>query len=123
MMTNHVHLRSPTETDLGGSTGSPVDVHIFNPLQTMANLDAGLLTREIAEEVEMGAEFMPRARRGEHRCILCRRPFAGLPARIAWLETPGGTKRALFGVCQPCDGPDVEQRLLERLGAQEKVIN
>ena len=66
---------------------------------------------------------MPGARRGEHCCILCRKLFAGPPVRMAWLDTPGGTKRALFGVCEACDGPDVEQRLIERLGAQEKVIN
>jgi hypothetical protein len=108
---------------LGGSPGFPVDVHIFNPLETMAHLEAGVFSREVVEQVEMGAEFLPRARREEHACILCRRPFVGLPARIAWLETPGGTKRALFGVCKACDGPDVEQRLIERLGAREKVIN
>ena len=71
----------------------------------------------------MAAEFLPRARRGEHKCVQCERRFHGTPALIAWLQTPGGTKRALFGVCEECNGPDIKRRLIERLGAQEMAIN
>jgi hypothetical protein len=75
------------------------------------------------EQVEIGAEFMPRARRGEHRCILCRKLFVGPPARIGWLETRGGSRRTLFGACADCDGPDIDERLRERLGAVKMTVN
>ena len=71
----------------------------------------------------MGAEFLPRARRGEHKCVQCERRFDGLPALVAWLQTPGGTKRALFGVCEKCNGPDVKQRLIGRLGGIETALH
>jgi hypothetical protein len=114
---------SPSETDLGGRPGYPVDIHSFRPVETAARILGGELTPELVEQVEMGAEFMPRARRGEHPCIFCRKRFAGAVARIAWLETPGGTKRALFGVCEECDGPDVAEQLNKRLGAVRTTVN
>jgi hypothetical protein len=112
----------PTETDLGGQPGFPLDVRIFNPLQTVARLMQEGMTPELIDQVEMGAAFMPRARRGEHSCVLCARPFVGIPARIGTLETPGGTKRALFGACQTCNGPNIERRMIEQLG-EETAIN
>jgi hypothetical protein len=32
-------------------------------------------------------------------------------------------QRALFGICKECDGPDVEERLIERIGAVRATIN
>jgi hypothetical protein len=116
-------ISCPSETDLGGRPGDPVDLRAFNPAKTPARILGGELTRELVEHVEMGAEFLPRARRGEHKCIQCERRFVGPPALIAWLQTPGGSKRALFGVCQDCDGPDVERRLIERLGATKVALH
>ena len=116
-------MATPTETQLGGTKGFPVDIKIFNPLGTFAQIAAGRLDAEIREQVEMGAELLPAARRGAFDCLLCRKPFHGLPALAGWLETPGGTRRAAFGVCQRCDGPDVREKLLARLGAVETTIN
>jgi hypothetical protein len=113
----------PTETDLGGRPGDPVDLHAFNPAETAARILAGELTPELVEQVEIGAEFLPRARRGEHKCIQCERRFTGTPTLIAWLQTPGGTKRALFGVCEECNGPDVKRRLIARLGGTEMTLH
>ena len=61
------------------------------------------LTPALVEQVEMGAEFMPRVREGRHDCVLCRKPLSGILALIGCLETPGGGNRALFGVCELCD--------------------
>jgi hypothetical protein len=71
----------------------------------------------------MGAELLPAARRGAFDCLLCRKPFRGLPVLAGWLETPSGTRRAAFGVCQSCDGPDVREKLLARLNAVEATIH
>ena len=124
-MTAHAKGRrhDPIETQLGGTPGFPVDVRIFNPLETVARIAAGRFTPEIVEQAEMGAEFLPAARRGEFDCVLCRKPFVGLPVLVGWLETPGAPRRAAFGVCQSCDRPDVKERLYERLGAVETAIN
>lgn len=111
------------ETDLGGRPGDPVDLRCFSPTETAARVLAGELTPELVEQVEMGAEFLPRARRGENKCLECERRFSGLPALVAWLQTPGGTKRALFGVCEQCNGPDAKLRLIKRLGATEMALH
>jgi hypothetical protein len=113
----------PTETDLGGRPGDPVDIRTFSPAETAARILGGELTPELVEQVEMGSEFLQRANRGEHPCIFCRKPLTGLVARISWLETPRGTKRAVFGICEECNGPDVKQRLIERLRATEMAIH
>jgi hypothetical protein len=115
-MTSARRIRPP---DLGGRPGYPVDIRAFNPVETAARILSGELTPELVEHVEMGSEFLPRARRGEHNCILCERRFTGMPGLIAWPETPGGTKRALFGICKECDGPNVE----ERIGAVRATVN
>jgi hypothetical protein len=62
-------------------------------------------------------------RRGEHKCAQCKQRFVGPVALIAWLQTPGGTQRALFGICEECKAPDIKRRLIEQLGAQEMAIN
>jgi hypothetical protein len=113
----------PTETDRGGRPGDPVDLRTFSPAETAARILGGELTPELVEHVEMGSQFLPRATRGEHKCITCERRFARTPAVIAWLQTPGGSKRALFGVCEDCDGPDLERRLIERLGATKVALH
>jgi hypothetical protein len=58
-------------TQLGGTAGFPVDIKIFNPLETQ--IAAGRLDAEIREQVEMGAELLPAARRGTFDCLLCRK--------------------------------------------------
>ena len=114
---------SPSAPDLGGRPGYPVDIHTFSPVETASRILGGELTPQLVEHVEMGSKFLPRARRGEHNCILCERRFTDAVATIAWLQTPSGTKRALFGVCEECDGPDVKRRLIERLGATEMALH
>jgi hypothetical protein len=113
----------PSATQLGGQPDYPVAVKFLSPLKVIADLIAGRFSRELMEMVEIGAECLPAARRGELDCILCRKPFVGLPVRIGWLETPGGSRRALFGACVDCDGPDIDERLCERLGATEMTVN
>jgi hypothetical protein len=114
-----MRTRVPTEVQLGGTPGYPIDVKIFRPLATVANMIAGRLDAEIREQVEMWAELLPAARRSEFDCLLCRKPFREPPAVAGWLSTLGGSRRALFGACQDCDGPDVEERMREQLGAVE----
>lgn len=112
------------ETDLGGQPGDPVDLHCFSPLETAKRILGGELTQALVEQVEVGAEFLPRARRGEHKCIQCARAFVGTPALVAWLQTPAGGKRAVFGVCAPCaDDPNFKQRIFDRLHATETTIH
>jgi hypothetical protein len=113
----------PTETQSGGCEGYPVEIKIFDPRETAKRALDGCFTDEIREQIEVGSELLPAARRGEFDCLLCRKPFHSLPALAGWLETPGGTRRAAFGVCQSCDGPDVKERLLERLGAVKMGIH
>ena len=105
------------ESDLGGDPGDPVDLRAFSPTEVAARILAGELTAALVEMVEIGAAFLPRARAGLHRCAQCEQPFNGTPALIAWLQTPNGTKRALFGICEECNGPDIKQLLISRLGA------
>ena len=100
------------ESDLGGD---PVDLRAFSPRETAARILAGELTAGLVEQVEVGAEFLPRARAGLHRCLQCEGPFVGTPSLIGWLQTPAG--RALFGICQECDRPGIKQLLISRLGA------
>ena len=104
-------------SDLGGAPGDPVDLFAFSPTEVAARILAGELTAALVEMVEIGAAFLPRARAGLHKCVQCERGFAETPGLIAWLQTPAGTKRALFGICQKCDRPGIKQLLISRLGA------
>ena len=105
------------ESDLGGAPGDPVDLRAFSPTEVAARILGGELTAGLVEMVEIGAAFLPRARAGLHRCLQCEGPFVGTPSLIGWLQTPAGTKRALFGICQKCDRPGIKQLLISRLGA------
>ena len=77
------------EEKLGGATGDPVDLRLFRPQETIARMLTDGLTPALVEQVEMGAEFMPRIREGKHDCILCRKPLSGILALIGCLDLPG----------------------------------
>ena len=113
----------PTEPDLGGAPGDPVDLFAFSPTEVAARILGGELTAGLVEQVEVGAEFLPRARAGLHRCLQCEGPFAGTPSLIGWLQTPAGGKRALFGICQECDRPGIKQLLITRIGGTEITLH
>ncbi len=119
------HRHASIEERLGGAPGDLVAAEFFDPRQTAAHIFAGHLTPEIADQVVMGAEFLPRARRGEADCLLCRKPLDGWPAMIGWVQLlAGGLARSIFGICLECARrPDVEARLLERLNASKVTIN
>jgi hypothetical protein len=83
------------ETDLGGRLGDPVDLHCFSPVETAARILAGELTPALVEQVEVGAAFLPRARKGLHKCVQCR---GALTEHQAWSR---GSKHPQAGN-EPC---------------------
>ena len=121
---NAQHRRPSIEERLGGNPGDPVAIEFFDPRDTTCRVLDGHLTPEVAEQVDMCAEFLPRVHRGEHDCLLCRGRLVGWPAMIGRLARLVGSERAIFGICESCArSPDVEGLLCERLGAVKVTVN
>jgi hypothetical protein len=111
------------EERLGGSPGDLVAAEFFDPRETAERVLTGELTSELLEQVAIMSEFLPRARLGEHDCLFCRKPLNSMLALIGRLELPGRPGRAAFGVCEPCAGPNIQERLLDRLDAHKVAVN